>query len=289
MSNYKRKVRTSFLSILSNTFLIVIKIIAGILTGSISIISEAIHSGMDLLAAMLAFFSIRIASKPADEKHPYGHGKVENVAAVIEGGLIIIAAVLIVNEAVDKLIHAEAVSASYIGVVVMLISAGVNFFISTYMLRVAKEEDSIALEGDALHLKTDVYTSLGVAFGLFLFNITGLTFIDPIVAILVALFILKEGWVLIKNAFNPILDSNLETESLDKIKSVMARYTTDRVSYHALKTRKSGYMKYIEFHLLVPGNMCVKKAHDLSEVIEKDIEAALKNTDVIIHIEPFDE
>ena len=171
----------------------------------------------------------------------------------------------------------------------MLISAAVNFLISTYMLRVAREEDSIALEGDALHLRTDVYTSLGVAFGLFLFNITGLTFIDPVVAILVALFILKEGWLLIKNAFNPILDSNLEKESLDKTKEVIGQYITDKVGYHGLKTRKSGYMKYIEFHLLVPGTMSVKKSHDLSVVIEKEIEDELKNADVIIHIEPFDD
>ena len=163
-----RKVRAARLSVLSNSLLIAIKVIVGILSGSVSILSEAIHSFMDLLAALISFFSVRISDTPADERHPYGHGKFENISGVIEAILIFIASGWIIFEAIRKMLHPHEIEKIGLGIVVMAISATVNFFVSRKLYKVAKSMDSIALEADALHLKVDVYTSLGVAAGLFL-------------------------------------------------------------------------------------------------------------------------
>jgi cation diffusion facilitator family transporter len=180
-----KKVKIARLSIASNTFLIVIKLIVGLLSGSVSIISEAIHSSMDLLAAIIAFFAVKISDTPADKEHPYGHGKYENVSGVIEAFLIIIASFWIIIEAVKKIFDHTPIESVGMGFIVMFISAAVNFVVSRKLYKVAKATESIALEADALHLKTDIYTSAGVGVGLLLIWITGATFLDPLVAMLV--------------------------------------------------------------------------------------------------------
>jgi len=281
-----RKVRVAALSIASNTTLIILKIVAGMLSGSISIISEAIHSGMDLVASIIAFFSVRMSSKPADKSHPYGHGKIENVSGVIEGLLIFLAAYFIIREAVSKIINPAEISEAYVAVFVMLFSGAVNTFVSRVLYRTAKEEDSIALEADALHLKTDVYTSLGVGVGLLLIKITGLHVLDPIVAIMVACLILKESWTLCKNAFGPLLDTRLTDEDEQRIKDIMDRYRDKILDYHGLRTRKSGIIKYIDFHMTVKEGLTVGESHELSDEIERELEESLSNTNVNIHFEP---
>ena len=281
-----KKVRVAALSVSSNTLLIILKVIAGILSGSVSIISEAIHSGMDLIAAIIAFFSVRVSSKPADKDHPYGHGKVENVSGVIEGLLIFVAAFLIIKEAVKKIINPSDIGETGVAIAVMIVSALVNTYVSRKLYKVAKEEDSVALEADALHLKTDVYTSLGVGLGLLLLKITGISILDPIVAILVACLIIKESWVLCSNAFRPLLDSSLSMEEEEKVKEVMDQYKEEIIDYHKFRTRKSGNIKFIDFHMTVRGNKTVEESHDLSDRIQDDIEKAIKNCDVNIHIEP---
>ena len=215
------KVKVASLSIFSNTFLIIIKLLVGIFTGSVSIVSEAIHSTMDLLASIIAFFSVRISDRPADDTHPYGHGKVENISGVIEALLIFVASVWIIIEAVKKIINPGEMESVSIGFIVMFISAAINFMVSKKLYKVAKQEDSIALEADALHLKADVYTSLGVGTGLLLIWITGLNYLDPIVAILVAIFILKESFELLKTAFNPLLDIKLSDEEIKIITDII--------------------------------------------------------------------
>ncbi len=281
-----RKVKVALLSIISNSVLIVLKIIAGIISGSVSIVSEAIHSSMDLVASVIAFFSVRLSSKPADEDHPYGHGKIENVSGVLEGLLIFVAAFLIIKEAVVKILHPTDISEAYIAIAVMIFASVVNAIISKVLYKVAKEEDSIALEADALHLKTDVYTSLGVGVGLLLIKITQINILDPIVAVLVALLIIKEAWHLCSTAFRPLLDSRLSIEEEQKVKEVISKYQDKIVDFHELRTRKSGCVKYIDFHLLVDKNLTVEQSHSLSEKLERDLEEALKNTNVNIHIEP---
>ena len=289
MTQTNKKVKVATLSVVSNTTLIVLKVIAGILSGSVSIISEAIHSAMDLVAAIIAFFSVRVSTKPADDDHPYGHGKIENVSGVIEGVLIFVAAFLIIIEAIKKLSHPIEIDETGVAVAVMLFAALVNTLVSRILYKVAKEEDSIALEADALHLKTDVYTSLGVGLGLILIKITGIAILDPIVALAVALLIIKEAWELCNNAFHPLLDARLAEEEECKIKEVLNRYQHEIVDFHQLRTRKAGNMRHIDFHLTVNENLSVRESHDLSERIEQDIENVLRNSNVHIHIEPAQE
>lgn len=279
------KVKVATLSICSNTFLIIIKLLVGMFTGSVSIVSEAIHSTMDLLASIIAFFSVKISDRPADDTHPYGHGKVENISGVIEALLIFVASVWIIIESIKKILNPQEIESIGIGFLVMFISSGVNFIVSKRIYKVAKEEDSIALEADALHLKADVYTSLGVGIGLFLIWITNLNYLDPLVAILVAIFILKESFHLLKNAFSPLLDAKLSDKEISIIKDEINKYSSIYCDYHDLKTRRSGSDKHIDLHLVVPEDMSIKDAHDVCHKIEYDIETILKNTHVMIHLE----
>lgn len=279
------KVKVARLSLLSNSSLIIMKLIVGLFTGSVSIISETIHSTMDLLAAVIAFFSVKISDKPADDTHPYGHGKVENISGVIEALLILVASAWIIFEAVKKIINPGEIESVGIGFIVMFISAGINFMVSKKLYKVAKQEDSIALEADALHLKADVYTSLGVGSGLLLIWITGLNYLDPIVAISVAIFILKEAIELLRTAFIPLLDVKLSDEEINIIKDNIDKYASVYCNYHMLKTRKSGRIRYIDLHLVFPGNKSVKDAHDICDKIETDIGQALKYARVMIHLE----
>lgn len=281
-----KKVKTARLSIFSNVFLIVIKLIAGVLSGSVSILSEAIHSMMDLIAAVIAFISVRISSQPADKEHPYDHGKYENVSGVVEGILILVAAAWIIYEAIHKFMIKEEMKYLYVGLIVMCVSALVNFFVSRKLYKVAKETDSIALEADALHLKTDVYTSLGVAIGLGLISITNLHILDPIVAIAVALIIVYEAIILIRNAYRPLVDFSLPDTDIELIHSILNTFTRDCISFHKFRTRKSGSHKYLDFHLEVPEEMTVKDAHQLCDDIENKLMQKINNLDINIHIEP---
>lgn len=279
------KTKVARLSIFSNTSLIIMKLLVGFFTGSVSIISEAIHSTMDLAAAIIAFFSVRISAKPADENHPYGHGKVENISGVIEALLIFIASIWIILEAADKILHPQEVASVGIGFIVMFISAGINFLVSKKIYKVAKQEDSIALEADALHLKADVYTSLGVGGGLLLIWITKLHFLDPVVAIIVAIFILKEAYHLLKAAFNPLLDVKLSDKEINIIINTISKYSSVYCDFHDLRTRKSGNIRYVDLHLVFPENMSVKSAHDICDKIELELGKSLKNTETMIHLE----
>ena len=279
------KTKVAKLSILSNSSLIIMKLFVGTFTGSVSIVSEAIHSTMDLVAAIIAYFSVKISNKPADKDHPYGHGKVENISGVIEALLIFVASVWIIVEAIKKLLHPEEVESIGIGFIVMFISAAINYFVSNKLYKVAKQEDSIALEADALHLKADVYTSLGVGVGLLLIWITKLHFLDPVVAIIVAIFILKEAFELLKTAFNPLLDVKLSDEEINTIESTINKFNSVYCDFHNLRTRKSGNIKYIDLHLVFPEDTPIKAAHDICDKIENELEASIRNTEVLIHIE----
>lgn len=284
-----KKVKVASLSIFSNIFLILIKLIVGIITNSVSIISEAIHSGIDLVASVIAFFSVKISSKPPDEEHAYGHGKYENVSGVIEALLIFIAAIWIIVEAVKRLLENGEVKTPEYGIIVMAISMVVNYIVSSKLYKTAKETDSIALEADALHLKTDVYTSLGVAVGLLLLYLTRLPWIDAVVAILVAFMIIYESTELIKKAFNPLVDRQLPDEEINQIEVLIDEVLHANIgAYHSrLRTRKSGDHKYIDFTIFVNGDTSVKNAHDVCNEIEDRINANMKISDINIHIEPI--
>ena len=278
-----KKVKTARLSIFSNTFLIILKVLAGIVSGSVSILSEAIHSGMDLLAAIIAYFSVKVSDNPPDARHPYGHGKFENISGVIEALLIFIAAIWIIYEAVHKLLLPAPVENIGIGTIVMAISAVVNFFVSRRLYQVARETESIALEADALHLKTDVYTSVGVAVGLLLLLLTGWQFLDPVIAILVATLILKESYTLLRNAYSPLVDVSMSEKEKDIIREEITRRN---LTFHNLKTRKAGHFRFADLHLELPENMELKEVHRICDELESRITKRLKNLEINIHVEP---
>ena len=282
-----KKVSVARLSIVSNTLLIAMKVTVGLLSGSVSIISEAIHSFMDLLASFVAFFSVRISDTPADERHPYGHGKFENISGVVEALLIFVAAFWIIFEAVKKMMHHQPVEKIGLGFLVMLISAVVNMVVSRRIYKVAKETDSLALEADALHLKTDVYTSFGVALGLLLLWITKIPLIDPIIAILVALLILKESFELFFKAYAPLLDLALPADEIAQISEIIRQNCSVPMSFHDLRTRKAGSLKYIDFHLNLDPDMTVRAAHEICDHIENEIKKAIDPVEVTIHVENF--
>lgn len=287
--NEKEKVAR--LSIFSNSFLILIKLFAAILGGSVGILSEAIHSAVDLVASFVAFIAVRISSKPPDKQHPYGHGKYENVSGVIEALLIFLAAIWIIYEAIHRLIQPSEIKYALLGFIVMGISAIVNYYVSRKLYKTAKKYDSIALESDALHLKTDIYTSLGVALGFIIIYFTDLHWIDSAIAIGVAFIILYESYVLLNQAFSPLVDSQLPIELQNNIIQILEIEIKkfEKVSYKALRTRKSGALKHLDFILQVPGEISVTDAHHLCDDIEEKIHQQISNIDINIHIEPHSE
>lgn len=278
------KVSIARLSIISNTLLIVMKLVAGLLSGSVSILSEAIHSSMDLIAALIAFFSVRVSDNPPDSRHPYGHGKVENISGVIESLLIFIAAIWIIVEAVKKLfgerIELDSIA---LGSIVMLISAIVNTFVSGRLYKVARATSSVALEADALHLKTDIFTSLGVAVGLGLIMATGINWLDPVIAILVALFIIREAYLLLTKAFTPLLDTAWSSNEIDELEK---RLNGLDVSYHDLRTRVAGNYRFVDIHIQIPEDVSVGSAHKYCDKIESELTSFYNNLTVTIHVEP---
>jgi cation diffusion facilitator family transporter len=278
------KVSTARLSIVSNTLLILMKLAAGIISGSVSILSEAIHSSMDLVAAIIAFFSVRVSDNPPDTRHPYGHGKIENISGVIESLLIFLAALWIIIEAVKKLFGEKIqLDSIAIGSVVMFISAIVNTFVSRRLYKVAHATGSVALEADALHLKTDIYTSLGVAIGLGLIIITGINWLDPVIAILVALFIIRQAYQMLMKAFTPLLDTAWSNNEIEELKKNL---NSLNVSYHDLRTRVAGNYRFVDIHIQIPEYVTVGNAHKYCDKIEKELTTVYENLTVTIHVEP---
>ncbi|EHQ36496.1 cation diffusion facilitator family transporter [Methanoplanus limicola] len=287
------KESTARLSILSNSGLFTMKLIVGVSIGSVSIISEAIHSGMDLLASVIAFISVRKSAEPPDHEHEFGHGKFEDISGLIEALLIFIAAILIIFEAVSKLTgggHAvipfEMLMA---GIVVMGISATVNWFVSEKLMKVGKDTESIALESDAWHLRTDVYTSLGVFAGLILIQITGITALDSVIAIGVALVILKAAFDLTKRTLHNLIDRSIPERDKDRIKEIICEHSSKYAGFHDLRTRRAGPQIFINFHLVVAGDVSVQQSHDLTDHLESDIKFEYPRSVVTIHVEPCNE
>lgn len=282
------KSRTARLSIWSNSLLIIMNFTVGIMSGSISIISEGIHTIMDLLAAIMAYFSIKISDTPPDEKHPYGHGKFENISGVIEALLIYLASGWIIWEAIQKVMSPHHIDdyGLTLGMLVMLAGSIINFFVSKRLYNVANETDSIALKADALHLKTHIYTSAGIGFGMLLIWLTKWYFLDPVIAIMVALFILKEATDILIQAFKPLTDSSLSEEEVELIIDMINAKLDKSMNFHKLRTRKGGANRYIDFHLEVTQEMSVQESHDLCDLIEKAITEKIQNAEVTIHVEP---
>lgn len=278
--------KVAFLSVLSNTFVVLLKLVVGIVTGSVAIISEAIHSSLDLAASIIAFFSVRLSGRSADRSHPYGHGKIENISGTIETLLIFVAGIWIIYECVHKILNPTPIEFPYLGILVMVTGAAINYFVSRKVSKAAKELNSVAMKSNALHLLTDVYTSLGVGFSLFLVTLTGWAILDPIIGIVLAIYIMKEAYTLMKESFPPLLDARLTDEEEQRIRDLIHSYNQHYIEYHDFRTRRSGPVEYIDFHLVVPSSASIKAAHLICDQIEQDIKAIFSRAEVLIHIEP---
>jgi len=282
------KVRAARLSVASNVVIVGLKLVVGVWTGSVSILSEAAHSASDLVAALIAFFAVRVSDAPPDPEHPYGHGKVESVSGVIEALLIFGAGVYIVIEAARALASQHVPRSLGWGMAVMVITATANWFVSRHLKNVARRTDSIALEADAHHLSVDVWTSLGVAAGLAAVKLTGIALLDPLVALVIAAFVLRTAWRLTLDAFHPLVDAVLPAGELETVKQVLndeARV----LSFHKLRTRKAGSQRHVDVHIQVDDDMSLRDAHRLTEDLEDRLRAALPNVEAIIHTEPYEE
>jgi len=282
-----QKVLAARISVASNVLLVVVKLVVGAAIGSVSVMSEAIHSAVDLLAAVIALLSVRVSSRPADRNHAYGHGKVENLSALVEGALIVAAAGWIVVEALGKLRSAETAHMLAPGMAVMVLSAGLNWLVSANLFRVARKHDSMALEADALHLRTDVWTSLGVFVGLGLAQVTGFRWLDPVAALAVAALITRAGLQLCAEALRPLVDARLPADEEAEIIGLIERFRARYVEFHDLRTRRSGAVRHVDFHLVVPGDRPLQEVHQVCDQIEEAIRERYPLAHVLIHPEPL--
>lgn len=287
------KGKTARLSIISNAGLVVLKFVVGSAIGSVSIISEAIHSSMDLVAAVIAFIAVRKSAEPPDSEHEFGHGKFEDISGLVEALLIFIAAVLIIYESVKKLLGEAPEHFTpgllFAGIAVMGFSAIVNWYVSSRLMKVAKQTDSIALESDAWHLRTDVFTSLGVFLGLILIRLTGITIFDPIVAIGVALVIMKAAYDLTKRSLSDLMDQRLPEMDEVRIKEIICEHARDYAGFHEMKTRRAGPEIFIDFHLVMPKDLSIESAHDFEDHLESDLKLEYPRSTITIHVEPCNE
>lgn len=277
------------LSVLAAVVTIGMKGTAYAITGSVGLLSDALESIVNLLAAVTAYLSLRYASRPADRNHTYGHEKIEYFSSGLEGVLIVLAGVATAGYGVHRLVHPQELSSIEIGTVIALAASGVNFVVARILLRYGRIHRSIVLEADGKHLMSDVVTSVGVVAGLVLGMLTGWKFCDPVVAILVGLNIIWSGGELIHRSFNGLMDHALSHAEQDHIREVIRANLPPGSVFHALRTRQAGTRRFAEFHLLVPGDLRVRDAHRDAHRVEDALIAALPGLEVAIHVEPVDE
>jgi cation diffusion facilitator family transporter len=275
-------------SIISNSLLIAIKIAAGAITGSIAIITEALHSSIDLIASVVAFISVRKAAEPADADHPYGHERVENLAAVIEGMLIVIGAAIIVFEATRRLVDPPAeIDVIWVGIAVAAFSCLANIAVSSFLFRRARELRSPALEGDAAHLQTDAMTSAALLIGLGLVEVTGVVAFDSITALLIAAAIVVAGIRILSRSSRVLVDEAPPPEELDRIEAAIAdAHAPEVAGYHKLRARRSGGHRHIDLHVQFRSGTTLERAHEVAHELRQAIEGTIPYSDVLIHVEP---
>mgnify|MGYP005851212807 CR=1 FL=1 len=283
---FNSKTGVAALSVASNLTLTLLKLAVGVYIGSVAIVAEAIHSSVDLLAAIIAFFAVRSSARPPDDDHPFGHGKIENVSGTVEALLIFVAAGLIVYEAVQKLLHGAELPHVDLGLAVMALSVVVNVVVSRQLFRVARRTDSVALEADGYHLTTDVLTSLGVLAGLVVVRLTGLAILDPLVALAVAGIIVKVAVDITLRSFVDLLDRSLPESERQLVVQIIEDHKDSLVGVHRVRTRKAGSERHVDLHLVVNGQASVAEAHALCDRLERDLHKALGACSTNIHVEP---
>jgi len=279
----------AWLSIAAAITTIALKVAAWRLTGSVGLLSDAAESGVNLVAALTALWMLELAARPADEEHTYGYSKAEYFASGVEGALILVAAVAIFWAASGRLLHPEPIEQAGFGLAVSVAASGVNLAVARVLFKAGKRHHSIALEADAHHLMTDVWTSGGVLLGVGLVALTGWQRLDPIVAILVALNIVWAGVQLMRRSARGLLDPALVPEEQNALREVLRRYEGPELRFHALRTRQAAARRFISLHVLVPGAWTVDRGHQLLEEIEREIRAAIPNAHVLTHLEPIED
>jgi cation diffusion facilitator family transporter len=283
------KSRAAAMSIASNSGLILLKVVAGSITGSVALLTEAMHSAIDLIASIVAFISVRKADEPADAEHPYGHEKIENLAAMIEGVLILVGSGVIAFEAIRHLVVGSDVSHLGFGIAVVAVSIIVNFFVSARLQRRARETDSAALEADATHLRTDMATSLGVLIGLALVSATGANWLDPAVALVLAAAIVREGFKILNRSSRVLVDEALPVDELDAISAEVRSFGPQGVAgFHKLRARRAGARRYVDLHVQFVAGTTLEQAHETAHRLQDAIATRVPGADVLIHLEPED-
>jgi cation diffusion facilitator family transporter len=283
-----RRSRTVLFSISSNALLLTVKLAAGVMTGSVSILSEAVHSATDLVASIVAFMAVRSSASPPDESHNYGHGRFENLAGIFEGVILLGVGGWVIFGAVNGILNGAELELLGLGIGVMALSAVVNLFVSSWLLRVARETDSRALEAEGYNLRTDVWGAAGVALGLIAALATDWTILDPIIAGLIGLVILWTALRLISGSTRVLLDESLPEEELAVIEHVIEDEIENEEAvrgFHKLRARKSGPQRHVDFHLQLRAQTTLGEAHKISDSLEERIGRNLPNTDVLIHLE----
>jgi cation diffusion facilitator family transporter len=278
--------RFAWLSIGAAVLTIALKATAYWLTGSIGLLSDALESLVNLVAAIMALSMLTVAARPADEIHAFGYSKAEYFSSGLEGALILLAAATITWTALPRLFAPQPLEQLGIGLTVSVLASAVNFAVARVLMNAGKEYRSITLEADAHHLLTDVWTSAGVVLGVGAVALTGWLHLDPIIALIVAANILRTGWQLLNRSIRGLLDAALPTEEQDAIKKVLDQYESQGIQYHALRTRQAGTRSFISLHVLVPGDWTVQCGHDLLEHLERDIRAAVPGAQLFTHLEP---
>ncbi|HXW50636.1 MAG TPA: cation diffusion facilitator family transporter [Candidatus Acidoferrales bacterium] len=272
--------------LVSNALLVLFKLGVWFISGSVSVLSEALHSGVDLVVTTFQLVSVRLAAKPADADHAYGHGKFENVGAGIEALFIIATAAVAVVAAIQRIRTPSPIAHINLGIAVMLLSAVVNFFVSRGLGRTARNEQSPALSAEAAQLGADVWTAVGVAVGLAVIHWTKFALIDPIISLMIAGLIVKSAYDVSARAFVDLTDGRLPPEQEARIRQVIERHQSIFSGYHKLRTRRSGGGEFIDFHLQMAHDMPIGRAHELSDVIVADLKSELPRAHVLIHLEP---
>ena len=266
--------------------LIIFKVVISWLTGSISILAQAADSLLDLFAGIITFSAIRIAAKPADGEHPYGHGKVEDVTGVVQGILIFVAGGLIIYSAIGRLIEGVRIELTEAGMAVMAVSIVVSILLSRHLLSISRSTGSVALEANARNIATDVYSAAAVLVGLAIVRFTGLNILDPVIAIGVAIYILKVALDTIRKPISGLLDAKLPHSKQAVIKACLAKHSREVAGFHALRTRRAGSQSYIDLHLVMAADISLEQAHHICDQIEVEIQSALHEASVTIHAEP---
>ncbi len=281
--------RFAWLSIAAATLIICMKAVAYWVTGSVGLLSDALESVINLVAAVVALIVLTVAARPADEDHPYGHDKAEYFSSGVEGGMILLTAVGIMAAAIERILHPRPLENLGIGVSISIVASLINLAVARVLMQAGKQHDSITLEADAHHLMTDVWTSIGVVLGIAAIAVTGWEVIDPVVAVLVAANITWTGIHLVRRSVLGLMDTALPEEELDVIRGALEPHSAQGITYHALRTRRAGPRRFVSMHLLVPGAWTVQRGHDLVERIEAEIHARLPNTTITVHLEPLED